>query len=507
MRNNLKDFYLLYIVNFLILPLGFLIKIFYTNTLTPSEVGFLYSVINTTIFLNIFVNLGLSQSLVYHIPKFRVKNNLQAIRNLFHYTFSIQIFLAIILSSLVYLFSDFIALNYFKNLDFSIYIKVFVLYLFSEVLFQNVMSILNAYQLNVFSKSIGIIQKVSILVFSILFFFLMENDLALYFALSWGIATLLSTVLYFIIFLKKFPYLLKFPTFDKQLLKQHFSYAYYTLFTGIGSIILNKIDIVMITYFLTTASVAFYDVSFSLVHFLSGSFAVFSLIFMPMFSELKEKKDFKTLNTILNTLYGIIFFLILPISLTFFLFPDEFLKTLFGEEYLAGASVLALFSLFSIFKIFSTYNMSFVSGLGRAKTLSKIILPVALLNVVLNLLLIQVLGIVGVAIATIVGWILLSILTYRIISKETYFRLKIFNLIKIFFLAIVFVALVLSLKQVIYNSYVAIALILAFSFTIYLILGYLLKIYQINDLYIFIPSKNLKNKLKTYHKKYFNFLK
>ena len=148
-------------------------------------------------------------------------------------------------------------------------------------------------------------------------------------------------------------------------------------------------------------------------------------------------------------------------------------------------------------------------GLGLGNKLPKIILPVILLNLILSITLVKYLhlGLTGVAIPTAISWFIMLIFTLFELKKELRFKLD-SKLNYILILNFIFIAIVLILKNhyLVYLTYFKIILILGFSYLIYLILGYLFKIYTIEQLYIFIPEE-IRPKIRKFHQKYFKFLK
>ena len=272
--------------------------------------------------------------------------------------------------------------------------------------------------------------------------------------------------------------------------------------------LLFQTDIALITILLSLSDVAFYSNAVSLVMIVIGMFFIFSGVLVPIFSELKEKGDISTLNLILSFLYNFVAFLVLPVSLVFFLFPEQFLILIFGIDYVSGAKILSMLSLFSIISIFANYNLSFLRGIGEGKKLPKIIFPIMFFNLVFSIILIKYYGLIGVVIPTIISWFLLFVFSLLLIIKNTGFRFDYKKLGIIIFLNILFSFMVLYLKNsiMIINVYVNMTLILAFCYFIYIVLGYIFKIYSIKDLYVFFSEKSQK-KIQIFHQKYFRYMK
>jgi len=247
----------------------------------------------------------------------------------------------------------------------------------------------------------------------------------------------------------------------------------------------------------------------ALVQTLILFFSSISVVLMPHITQLKENNKIFEINNMLNLLYGLVFYLISPFLLILSVFPKQILSLIYGSEYILGSSVLIILSLFAIFNVLLSFNLTFLNSFGLVKKISFIILPFAFLNLISNIILIKFLGLVGIAIGTILSWIFLLFFSLRYISLETKFKLDKFKLIKILVINFIFIFLILFLKQfnLISNYYLNSLFILIIGFSFYFIFGYIFKIYLIEELYLFIPNSKIKVFIKKIHKKYFNFLK
>ena len=507
---KISEFYWFYVLSLVVVPFGLLIRVLYSNSISVEEFGAIYAIINFLGLVYIFVNFGLSKSLMYYVPKYIERKKFDNIRNLVYYTFFIQISVALILSLVIFLLTNFLSENYFNSEVSENLLKIFLIYFFFLVLFRNLGDVFLAHKLYLYNRYLKFIQLVLIFILSLIIVLFDLNNKALFFALVWGVASAISFIIYLIFFIRKFPYIFqKFPSFNKNLLKKHLSYSRFTFASSIGSNILNQIDVVIVTLFLSVIEVAYYSNAFSLIQTIAMLFGVFGLVFTSLFSELKEKNDIKNLHKILDILYKNIFYFILPIILIFYLYPHIFINLIFGEKYSYASKILGLYALFLIFKIFMNYNISFMNGLGLAKKLSYIIGIGSIVNIFLNLLLIYYLELIGVVIATSLVWIMITIITFYYIYQEINFKLDIKITSKIIFLGFFYISCVKLFSSILYfeSLYVRGIISIGISILLYLIFGYLLKIYTIEELYFFIPDSQVKQKLKRFHKKKFSFLK
>lgn len=507
---SIKTFYILYLFHFIILPFGFLIRLLYSKTLSLEEFGIIYAIFGFFAVISIFTNLGLSESLTYFIPKYIIKKELDKIRNLFYYNVIIQFSITLIFSILIFSYINFLATHYFKTQIIIPYLKIFLIYFIFSNFTSSICSVFIAFKKNIYYQSVTLFQFSFILFFSLIAFVLNLNNLINYYALIWVLSTMITFFIYVLIFFKNFPYIFSIPKFEKKLFVEYFKYSLFMFINNLSSTILIQIDIIIITYFYGLTSIAIYTNALSITTTLFGIFNLATIFFIPIFSELKEKKNYNTINNILNFLYSFLFFLILPLSIVLFMFSKIPILFLFGDKYIESAQLLAIFSLFSIINLFNQYNISFMSGLGMGKKLSKILIISVFANLIFNLIMIKLkLGLIGVLYAVVMTWIFIFILTYNALSLELKFKINIKKNFIIILNGIIFTILIFLMKRIIIfnNFYLNSLFILIITLFIYFILGYILKIYTIQEFYLFIPNETLKNKMTKYHEKYFNFLK
>ena len=499
-RLSKKKVYLFYLMYFFIIPIGFFLRVIYSRTISVEELGLLYSMISFFGFISVFTNLGLSTSLRFFIPKFIVKKKTKSIINVFYFSLGIQLVLVSIFSILIFLFSEFLAINYFHNSVAKIMLRFFLIFFICSNFFTSILDVFISYGLDFFYLLGGFIQNISILILTVLFWFLGVGDLFLFYVSAWSIATIVSLVFYSVILLLKCPYLISKPKWDKTLLKEHLSYSFSLFFSNIGFNIMTQIDIIMITFFIGLSGVGLYSNSFSLVSTFISIFTSIGILFMPLFSEKKEQKDLSGLQKIVNFIYTTIVFLLLPFSLVLIIYSKLALKLIFGSSYSSGNTILVIFSFFLLVKVMMTYNLNIMNGLGLAKKTPKIVLIAVICNIILNLVLINLIGIIGVVISTIFSWMLVAYLTYVEVSNEIDYKFPLKFIPKVFFSGFCFLVFLFIFKNLLINLniYFSIIFTLGMSYLLYILIGIWIKIVTMKELYDLLPDPLKQSMLKVY---------
>ena len=505
---DLNFIYSYYFFYMLILPLSFLIKVFYANTLSTEEFGLIYSVIAFFTVVSLFTTAGVNNSLKYFIGKFIANDDRTSISKVFQYSLFIKIILIIIMSLVVYFLSEWLALYYFDSSIAGTVLVIFLLYFIFLKLYDTLKTIFVSYRLNKYYQSAKFLELFSVLFLSVIFFFLLDNQHVFYYALAWGVGTFVSFLVFSFLIFFKFPYLLVIQGFDFDLFKRFISYSVSLFAVGISEKIVSKTDIFMITYFLSLSSVAVYTNVISLVVTAAGTIAAISKVVIPVFSQYQEEGNKKGMSLIVTTLYKQVLFFLFPLTLVFMLFPELILTSIFGDDYSVGAFALTILSIFLMVRILSKFNVAFANGLGYARFLSWVILPVAVFNVIGNFLVVNSFGIEGVAVITGLSWSFIAFASLFKVYREVDINLGFGFFSKVVFLVLVFVGLVLFLRDFvdIFNVYVTGALVLSFSYFVYVVLGYLLGVVRVLDLYVFMPKK-FKRYFKSFHKRFFWFLR
>ncbi len=123
-------------------------------------------------------------------------------------------------------------------------------------------------------------------------------------------------------------------------------------------------------------------------------------IFSPIVAELFGKKDTQRLSFMISYLIERYCLLTLPILTVFIIFPSGILKTIFTEDYTAGTLPLQIYSTAMLLYGLSTILQTVITGSGKPRHVAQIIIIAAIVNVILNLILIKPYGITGASTAT-----------------------------------------------------------------------------------------------------------
>jgi O-antigen/teichoic acid export membrane protein len=470
----------------------------------------IYGVFSLAIMIfGIFVSfslLGLSEGLSRYIPFYRGKNKKKEISYVFHFASYLSLFSSIFFGIVLYLSSKYISINLFHSEELIIFLRIF-----SFLIPINVLA-------NLFLVSIKSFEKIKIYSFSVNFLPSFFKVIFLILLLHFGFKTDSVPFSYFagifIMFLFSFFYCkYKLSSLfinseiipkDKKIIKLDLlKYSIPLMFYGFISMIFYWADSFFIGYYKTPFEVGIYNASIPIALLLIFVPELFTQLFFPLINKEYSKKNLLLIKELSKQVGKWIFLINLPLFLLMFLFPEFILNILFGAEYLQAQTALKILIFGQLFFSVSLISLHLVLMKGKSNVILLDIFLISILNIFLNYLLVPMesiffidnsLGMNGAAISTTISIIFLNFLF--IFQSKKYLsiiplRKKMINIsvsaiIPLFFLILI--------KRFIQESLISFVTLSLFFLLVYLLLLFLLKGLDKNDLMIIKTiKKNLTN--------------
>jgi len=451
-------------VSFITKTLGIVTGIIFPRLLGPSQWG-LWSLTNGFIgILAPFAQLALSTALVTYIPKY--KNNNEKLSAFVNSAYFMVISFSLIISLIIILLSSFLAESIFQDSRLTIF-----LIMGAFILFFRELQIMNSDYFRGFKNFrkynlLKVVNSISRLLIPISLFMIFSYA-AVYLAISHLIyVSVLSVGVLTYLHKKEEAFrIFKIPPKIESIRLLKFGIP--LIFAGTFLIVMKSVDRIFIGYYFETADVGIYSVAASIPLFIGGAFLIINRVLLPTFSE--RHHEGKSSKVLLNEIVSLLLFVSIPLVIFLIFFSREVLWFVYGEQYVAGANILAITSL----EIF-LYSSSSALGnpINAAEKTVKNALGVGLAagtNILLNISLIPIFGIEGAAIATVVGFLVLLI--HRIYLCKKYYNFE--------FSRIYIKMLLLHISSLIFIGYVLTSLVesflsLIFSAFIFLIISILL---------------------------------
>ena len=201
-------------------------------------------------------------------------------------------------------------------------------------------------------------------------------------------------------------------------------YGKYSAGTNLTSIVTNKSDTLFIGAILGPSAVSLYNVASRLINVLEIPLTSISLYFYPIISKAYQEKDILRVKKELSqgALASLFFFI--PIITSIVFLGDWLVVFIAGTDYIESAFILKLLATFILVKTIGRFCGITLDAIGKPKFNFYILIISLIVNVSLNFLLIHIMGITGVAVATISTWVFGALISSRKLSEN---RINIFR--------------------------------------------------------------------------------
>jgi O-antigen/teichoic acid export membrane protein len=489
-KKALKNVGIVFVLSIVAAFFGYLVRIFFAHKLSSIEdFGLFYAIIAFLGLFGIFKSFGLDKALIFFIPKFLAESNTKRIKNSIIYTAIILFANNIIFLLLILLFANFLGINYF---DHGLASKVLVLMAISFFIDSFVFIIkfsFQGFQRMAMFSSIDLTRMIIILSISFIFFEMgydIFSPVIAYIAAPIILIFIYAPLLYnknSSIFIKN-----KF-FWDKPLFKKLRKYGLQIILFSAGGIILSYSDRLMLVYFKTLEDVGVYSAVFPTAMLIWYIPMAITNVIIPLTSELWGKRLYVELKKGIELLYRFSLIVILPVSLLLFVFSNVILEIFYGTNYatygtgyLTGSIALKILAIGIIFYSFHMVNSGIFSGIGKPNINTKIIGFGAILNILLNFILIPKFGFVGAAIATMITFTSMMFFGLYILEKKNIVKIPYTKWIKTFLLSMCFLFVVNYLNmQMTMNLFIKIPIILLSSGLVYVIFLFILKLVTIPE--------------------------
>jgi len=434
-----------FIMSMFAVAVSYLFRIVLARSLGPEDFGLFYSVFTFVIFFLFFRDLGLSPALVKSISEFRAQGKNGDIKSAISFVLGFQLISSLVIGSIFFILSDYLAQHYFQNQDASLMLKLLVVYILGSIFFIVLKGTFNGFQKMFLFSSVELAKNSFVLLFALLFLRLGYGALAP--ALAYVAVCAALFLLYLPFALRTFSFF-TYKITDFQKISRRVLFFGIPLFAvSVADKVIGYIDTLLLTYFRSLTEVGIYNVVLpsSLILLYVGS--ALSVTLFPLVTELWTKKDISRLCKGIDLIYRNLYIVVIPAIFTIFAFAPEFLVSFFGEDYKTGSYALQILLVGVLFFTLAIINNSIISGTGKPRMVAKITFLSAFANVIFNIALIPSFGINGAAFATALSYALSMVLSTIFLKKDLSICLPASIWLKQFFAAIVFIFTIYLTKE------------------------------------------------------------
>jgi len=203
-------------------------------------------------------------------------------------------------------------------------------------------------------------------------------------------------------------------------LRSIFDLAIPLMLASSATFLMNWTDILLLTYLRSFEEVAVYSIAFKFATISKLVLMGINSIAGPKFAEIEALGQSAALENTVRQSTKLIFWLSLPVIFVLMVFPKAFLG-IYGDEYLAGAACLMILAAGQFFAAICGSTGQFLQMTGHQVAFQRIMISTAVVNILLNLVLIPAWGINGAAVAGFLTIIMRNTISVIFIYRKHHF--------------------------------------------------------------------------------------
>jgi O-antigen/teichoic acid export membrane protein len=177
------------------------------------------------------------------------------------------------------------------------------------------------------------------------------------------------------------------------------------LLSALLSVLLTRMDTLMVGYFRTSTEVGLYSAAYPLANSLLMVLSAFGYLYLPLTSRLDADGKSDEVGGIYRLTTKWMYVITFPAFVAFLAFPGDVLSLFFGAAYADGGIALAILSVGFFTSAALGRNRSTLTALGHTPHILGADVLTLALNLALNLLLIPAYGFVGAAVASVAAYV------------------------------------------------------------------------------------------------------
>ena len=452
----------------------FVYRIIAARYLGPSGYGLLSLSITILKLSTVVALLGLQFGVGKFVGFYMARKDISKTKGVLVSSLFFPLISSIVIAAVIYLYSGQISGQIFNMPDLQPMLKIFSIALPFSVLTQMLRFIFISFkkpQFILFSevfgeKFVNLILTITIIIF---------GGTLLGISYVYLASLIIAFAAGFIILEKKVFSILSKKVKAKFDLPRLFRFAFPTIFTGILALVMAWTDTIFIGIFRTEADVGIYNVAYVLASSLMIFLHSFGDIFYPISSELHSKNKHPLIREMFEVVSKWIFITTLPFFLIAVVFPKHLISAFFGYQYVAGFNVIVILAIGYFLSSIMGPTTFVLQVYNKTKFVGFYTTVFAIVNIILNIILIPLYGIMGAAFATVISILSVNIIKFRKLKEilkfsldyRAYAKFIIAAIIPLFFAYLVslyFIRMPIIIKILVFAAYLVIYGILLIAF-------------------------------------------
>ena len=459
--------------------LSFFFSIYFVRELSQDSFGIWNLYIVSFKMLVGFSALGFPSLIQRYIPEFISGQEYKNLKTTIYLSFTMRIILLLILLVILYFFRYWFG-STIKIPDFSNIVFLFCFICLIRCINSNSVLILNAL---IKHKHRNIIQLAGYIIQIILFIYVLEEGGGI-FELLWAfmISSLFHTVFYVVV-------LMRLHSKSSKVIKSYFPikeftrFGFFGMFREFGDIVFSNIsDIYIITTFLNPVSVAIYSLALKVVNTGMKILPInigSNAIRPAFFSKYDKTKDEGFLLYGFNFFNKISAFMVFPLVVYFLIFSSNMMIYIYGVKYIDSDNIIRILIVFSMSSVFGVPLGLVLIALKHIE-ISFYARIFTIYNILMAILLINYLGLTGVALATGTAILFKYIFMFFCLRKYIKLEYKMESFLKPFINSSVLFMIMFVINMFIQSLLGLIIVSVCYPF-VYLLISYINKVFKSNE--------------------------
>lgn len=274
-------------------------------------------------------------------------------------------------------------------------------------------------------------------------------------------------------------------------LSKHLAPIIFLLLSTIAGELYSKIDVLMIGHYCSENNVGYYSNALKAVNTVLTAVTAITAVYLPRLS-LLAKENRNKFSDLAHEGLKILTFITIPCSIGIILVSDTFVFTMFGKDFSPASMVLCILSPLIIIKgIGDLINYQVVISVGKEKYFLITTVSAAVINIIMNYILIPVYQQNGAAIASVVSELIVNSGMLFFSSKIINLKLDVKFLISTVFASVILGVSVFLVRLIVEQQILQLILCILIGGIVYIVVSIFLK----NPLLIILLGK-IKERLK-----------
>lgn len=214
---------------------------------------------------------------------------------------------------------------------------------------------------------------------------------------------------------------ISFENLNLHWVKKLLKFSKHSFSTGLAVNIYLRTDTLMLSYFIGATAVASYNAIWVIAESINFIPAAGSMILLPHAS--KFQRNIYTIKNDLKKAFKITYMITIPLIVIFIIFSKDIVGILYGGKYLSNHTLLWVLAMWGLLRPASMYFGNVFLGINKPHVSARIIWIAALINVILNSILIPYYNIYGAAIASILSIlfaVILFVVEFNRVEKKSF---------------------------------------------------------------------------------------